>query len=383
MMDKIHDSIRGCMIGGAAGDALGYPAEFMGYKNIMQVFGRRGMTEYQLHNGKALVSDDTQMTLFTANGLLAGETRGKLRGIMAEPWSYAVCAYMDWYRTQALSYGEAVESYRREPDERNSWLCNIPELYSRRAPGMTCLTSLSSITSRNDCGADFIKRRRNSSKGCGGIMRTAPVALDAYTHKLPDSDLVAAECAAATHGHSLGFMPSAFLNNLLISIVYNEISLGAAAEDSLEKTKSLFSDDSYIGELRDIIRLAIRLSSNSDSDIDNIQRLGEGWVAEEALAIALYSALRYQDNFSKGIITAVNHSGDSDSTGAICGNILGALLGYDSIEEKWKTDLELKDIILTLADDLYTGCPMDSWVSNPEVDRLWGSKYIRMDYSIS
>lgn len=69
------------------------------------------------------------------------------------------------------------------------------------------------------------------------------------------------------------------------------------------------------------------------------------------LAIAIYCSLRYKDDFSSGIIAAVNHDGDSDSTGAITGNILGALVGYDAIEEKWKQNLELADIILEMADD--------------------------------
>jgi len=57
----------------------------------------------------------------------------------------------------------------------------------------------------------------------------------------------------------------------------------------------------------------------------------------------------------------VNHDGDSDSTGAITGNILGAHLGYDAIEDKWKRDLELSDVILEIADDLCFGSPMDEY----------------------
>ena len=100
------------------------------------------------------------------------------------------------------------------------------------------------------------------------------------------------------------------------------------------------------------MNLAVILSENSDDDLSNIHRLGEGWIAEETLAIALYCSLKYQDNFSRAITVSVNHKGDSDSTGAVTGNIIGALLGYDEIEPDWIEDLELVDVIERMADEL-------------------------------
>ena len=76
------DRFRGSLIGGAAGDALGYEVEFWSEEKIFSRYGKPGITEYELHNGKALISDDTQMTLFTATGLLIGTTRGMTRGVM-------------------------------------------------------------------------------------------------------------------------------------------------------------------------------------------------------------------------------------------------------------------------------------------------------------
>ncbi|MCR5105556.1 MAG: ADP-ribosylglycohydrolase family protein, partial [Eubacterium sp.] len=112
--------------------------------------------------------------------------------------------------------------------------------------------------------------------------------------------------------------------------------------------------------------------------IENIHRIGEGWVAEETLGIALYCALKYQNDFSSAIIASVNHNGDSDSTGAVTGNILGALLGYKSIEEKWKTHLELKDVILELANDIYQDSRMETAedYQNPK----WIRKYVDMTW---
>ena len=97
-------------------------------------------------------------------------------------------------------------------------------------------------------------------------------------------------------------------------------------------------------------------------------------MAEETLAIALYCSLRYEHDFSSGVIAAVNHDGDSDSTGAVTGNILGAINGYEAMEEKWKKDLELFDVILEMADDLCHGCVMEE--SSTYVDPVWRRKYL-------
>ena len=109
-------------------------------------------------------------------------------------------------------------------------------------------------------------------------------------------------------------------------------------------------DEKHLDELVNIINKAVKLSENDDTDLNNIHQLGEGWIAEEALAIAIYCALKYQDDFSECIITAVNHNGDSDSTGAIAGNILGAYIGYDAIDNKWKEELEIAHVITDVAD---------------------------------
>ena len=132
---RSQDRFRGCLIGGAAGDALGYAVEFMRERDIFRMFGEKGITEYELSKGKALFSDDTQMTLFTATGLLLGTTRGMTRGVGGPSPFYIGLCYQDWLQTQEKSYSP-------EKRGRYSWLANIPELYSPRAPGNTCLAAL-------------------------------------------------------------------------------------------------------------------------------------------------------------------------------------------------------------------------------------------------
>ena len=104
------------------------------------------------------------------------------------------------------------------------------------------------------------------------------------------------------------------------------------------------------------INNAILWSEISTDDVKTIEEeLGGGWVADEAAAIAIYCSLVYFDNFERAMIAAVNHGGDSDSTGAVTGNILGAAIGYDAIPQHFKDDVELHDVILHVADDLWRG----------------------------
>ena len=377
------DAIRGCIYGGAAGDALGYPVEFMNEEKIFSVFGQEGITAFHIDpfSGKALISDDTQMSLFTANGLLVGDTRGAMRGIRAKPRAYVAKAYQDWLKTQEKSFRE-VNSHDRFTDAGGtSWLLDVPELFARRAPGNTCLSALMERTEYDD----YITAKRNHSKGCGGIMRVAPLGVIYQGCDIRKLDMEGAQLAAITHGHSLGYMPAAVLVHIIHRIVFpregTHLTLKEIVLEARDTAAMIFSGHGHLKYLTEIIDRAVELSANSLSDLENIHQLGEGWVAEETLGISLYCALRHQDDFSAGIIAAVNHEGDSDSTGAVTGNILGALLGYERIDDRWKRDLELADVILETADDLCRGCRMSEYSSYSDPE--WEAKYIHMHRAVS
>ncbi|MGN0691932.1 MAG: ADP-ribosylglycohydrolase family protein [Oscillospiraceae bacterium] len=330
---KSWNKFRGCLIGGAAGDALGYAVEFKTEDMIYAIYGEEGITEYRLIGGKARISDDTQMTLFTANGLISAGSKDDAIICIYEN-------YLDWLETQR---GD------RAAPKRSSRLLDIPELWSDRAPGGTCLDSLES----GEMGT--IDNPLNDSKGCGGIMRAAPVGLYAYSKLTPaESDMLGSAAAAITHSHELGYIPTAMLVHIIRMIMENDdISLREAVRASSCAVKKLFPNAEHMEELLELIEKAETLSEEDIDDIDAIHQLGGGWVAEETLAIAVYCALKYENDFDRAVIAAVNHSGDSDSTGAVCGNILGAYLGLDAIPEKYLKDLELKDIILRTADELF------------------------------
>ena len=351
--DPLLDRIRGCLIGGAVGDALGWPVEFKSESEIFNQYRPNGIRAYDLNaQGVAEITDDTQMALFTANGLLCAETANRRDGRAKPPRGHVAAAYQDWLYTQEADFG---------PDAAIrpsgvSWLNDVEGLRHRRAPGVTCLKALRLQNAAPGNTEDYVKARLNESKGCGGIMRVAPMGLMDW----PDIralDYEGAQLAAITHGHSLGYMPAAVLVHIIHRIVYPrqpEAALKEIVVEARDTVSELFACDPFLSELRRVIDLAIDLAEHSpDGDPDNIHRLGEGWVAEETLGISLYCALKYRRDFSAGVIASVNHRGDSDSTGAVTGNILGALLGYEAIEPRWTERLELRDVILEMADDLY------------------------------
>ena len=363
-----QDKFRGCLLGGAAGDALGYEVEFKNEGLIFSRYGERGITEYVLHDGRALISDDTQMTLFTATGLLVGATRGRMRGIMGNRSMYIRNSYLDWLKTQN-------NRYPLQDGDQYSWLVNVPELFSSRAPGSTCLSAL------EQGGLGTIEKPVNTSKGCGGVMRVAPIGLYFNDREMPVEEIarIGAEAAAITHGHVLGWLPAAALVQIIHEISQNDDSVYDAVMKTLYTQDEMWPDSSQKEYFLEEMRRAVDLAGMDKDDLEAIHRLGEGWVAEETLAIAVYCALKYEHDFDSALIAAVNHRGDSDSTGAVCGNILGARVGLKGIPEKYISDLELKDVILEVADDLYHDCQMSEF-DYERRDPVWIQKYVEMTW---
>ena len=379
---RTKDQVLGCMVGGAVGDALGYAVEFSSYGFIVKQYGEKGITRYALNrHGLAQISDDTQMSLFTAAGILLGMTRGYMRGIMGRIDTYCRFTYLDWLHTQEWTS-------RHEDARVDSWLMDVPELYSRRAPGNTCLSALHSIEEG--------KEPRNNSCGCGGVMRTAPLALLNQLHRYADGDklycdMCAAEAARITHKHPLGFIPSAILNDMLMQILEGiegrEQRPEYFVEQALLRLPEIVSEvdegkkygELWPEEIRKQKRLITKALDLAYSDVEDhyaIESIGGGWTGHEALAIAIYSATKHRDSFEDAIVSSVNHSGDSDSTGAICGNIMGALLGRRAIPAHFTDKLELRDVIEEMAEDLYTGCIISEYnhYGTPEMAR-WDTKY--------
>lgn len=341
-LESYRARVRGSLLGGAIGDALGGPVEFWSLDRILADCGPGGVRAYlpETVEGAQIygrITDDTQMTLFTIEGMIRASVRGD-RGL---GFTVAVLhhAYDRWLDTQ-LQAG---------PDgERDGWLVNEEWLYSRRAPGDTCLSALELARAGQRNPHQFGAKASNSSKGCGGVMRSAPFGLvPPWVWPVEWQFDAAAEAAGYTHGHPTGQAASGALA-VLIGALMRGLDLKGAVDQVLAQLRTREG----CAEVEQALQLAVETAHRGPSPA-HLELLGGGWVAEEALAIALYAALAYPapDQVLDALALSVTHSGDSDSTGAICGNILGALHGETALPPKLAFEVEGRGTILTLADD--------------------------------
>jgi ADP-ribosyl-[dinitrogen reductase] hydrolase len=334
---------RGCLLGGAIGDALGAPVEFDSLAAIRRKHGVYGVRHYLPAYGRdgGAITDDTQMTLFTAEGVIRADNRSRDRGLCDEV-AVGYHALMRWLHTQGEPY-DKLRMWER------GWLVGVAGLRHRRAPGNTCLSSLQR---RYEGQRPSPERPANRSKGCGAVMRMAPIGLccsepaSAYEY--------GRQLGALTHGHPSGHIAAGVFAELIA-----ELRLGRSLATSVATVIERHADDEgaeeVVAGLRAAVELADPTRAQPDTFADRVESLGAGWVAEEALSIAVCCALSAHD-FVHGVRLAVNHSGDSDSTGAICGNILGLVDGSEGIERIDDTlveRLELREVITELADELW------------------------------
>jgi ADP-ribosylglycohydrolase len=351
-MPERRNRISRCLIGGALGDALGAPVEFMSLPEIRARFGPRGITDLAPAYGRVgAITDDTQMALFTAEGLLRADARWRERGICHVP-SVVRHAYLRWLHTQAESSPAIDQFSNAHTSWPDGWLVRLEQLHDRRAPGNTCLSAL------RQARLGSIEEPLNDSKGCGAVMRIAPVGLIVNASRRFD---LGCEIGALTHGHPSGYLAAGFLASLIGRLLDDD-----AIDGALDAATAELIGRPRHEECLHAIEASRSLAQVGEPTAEKLESLGEGWVAEEALAMSIYCALVAQD-FRHGVTLAVNHGGDSDSTGAITGNILGVLSHSRDLPLEWLVELELRDEIEQLAGDLAADPedPRRSWERYP------------------
>ena len=344
--DTYRDRVMGSLLGGAIGDALGAPVEFWSREQIVATVGHDGVRDYLETSfgdvqGRGLITDDTQMTLFTMEGLLAAYNRGRARGI-GFVMQLVHEAYLRWYATQTT---------HQPTSEHTSGLASETWLYSRRAPGITCLSALQIVAEDASPRPALLgQQAENDSKGCGGVMRAAPFGWIPCDRSDLDYWIVPStlEVAGYTHGHPTGQVSAAALALLIYELIFDG-DLETATRAAIDRVEPLPGSTETVLALRQVLAV----THDSPADPATLATFGEGWTGEEALAIAVYAALSFPepDQVLDALALAVSHSGDSDSTGAICGNILGALHGEGALPPHLIADLEGLPSIRTLGEE--------------------------------
>lgn len=319
--------VLGVLAGGAAGDALGYTVEFSSLDEIRDRFGDAGLAHRlqvpEVRDGGTLpVSDDTQLTLFVLDGLLEWIEWAN-EGSMADPAACVWLSCLRWYRTQEGTLPAGA------PEPPTRWLDAHPELRVRRAPGNACLSGLA----QPDMGLPE-KPHNSDSKGCGTVMRSAPYGM---VPGLEDEMVVslARQGAVLTHGHPAAWTAAAAYG-LMVSRLMAGHGFGTAAADALDWLQTVPDD----GGTADALRAAVAMAQDAQGQVLPAvlpAELGAGWVAEEALALSVYAVLATSagpgaqmdpsTHFRSALHLAINHDGDSDSTGSLTGQLLGARYG--------------------------------------------------------
>jgi len=301
------------MLASALGDALGAPVEFLDLEMIVARFGKQGIRELAPAYGRlGAITDDTQMAIATARGLLDARRDGtdEADGVLER--------YLEWLDSQK--------------DPKNV-----------RGPGSTCVGGLEAQR------RERIERAQNDSKGCGGVMRVHPVGLY-FAGQARAAFELGWVTADITHGHRTSGASSGAQAALVA-----QLAAGTGTDEALGAVLELLEDRDPNLETLASVQNAMGLAAQGAPAASALEIIGEGWIAEEALAAGIYCLLRFKDSPLEALIASVNHSGDSDSTGAIAGALLGARHGAEWLPEGWLAELEHRELLEDLASALGDG----------------------------
>ena len=293
----------GIIFGLAIGDALGRPTEFLSLKDIKSKYETGGIQDLP---EPALFTDDTQMTIAIAEALI-------------KTGDQDVETIMDSVRDEFIKWRHSPEN--------------------NRAPGNACLAGISNM----ERGIHWSESGVPNSKGCGSAMRVAPIGY-LYQNDLEKLKQVARASGICTHGHRTAVAASigaAFLVKLALNMIepIKMIHEVIAFTNGISKE---FTDA--------ILKVEECLDWNDEEKA--LKSLGEGWIGEEAVALALYCFLRYPNDYEKAVLRGANTNGDSDSIACIAGSISGAYLGFDTITSEWVKKIEKSGYLIDLSNRL-------------------------------
>lgn len=358
-----NSTYRGCLLGLAVGDAMGYAVDRKTWEQICRDYGPNGLLGYDLVNGYAEVTSHTQLTAVAANGLLMGTTRGQLQGKMAPFIRYVSVAVKEWNQTQHT---------RREPDRAYCWINRVPELRRRRCMDTRMLDTIS----RDRLGT--LEEPVNSFSTPG--MLTAAIAVGLYYRrermKVSEVGRLGAEIVGLTHGEPMAFLSGAVLAYIITGVL--NAAERPVAEHILRAADAVETQFGrqypQAAALKKRIYATVESTRTGNTDHQQAMEQLGCTDCDSVLCGAVYAVLTCGGDFDTAMITAVNHSGASAAVGALCGAMLGAKFGEETLPEFYLECLDCVPVLRSLADDLVQGCPLDR--SARLYDDDWDRKYL-------
>ncbi|WP_434613092.1 ADP-ribosylglycohydrolase family protein [Arthrobacter sp. A5] len=354
---SLASRVRGSLMGGALGDSFGYLVASDSIAAIRARYGSAGLLDLSQAAGPVHFSDDTQMTLYTVDALVEALEWAN-DGTAADETACLWLAYLRWLANQGVTPPASV------PAAQPRWIDGQETLHHRRHPDGASLSGLA--------GGEMGTRSRPvnpDAEGCGALSRSAPFGLVPH---IPAEAVysLSTNGAALTHGHPAALQSAAAFSWLIHRIAVENLTLQAAALSMRDRSGAEPAADArLLGRLDTALELsagqpspaavlgpeALTLALGSGAAD---QALGSG-AADQALAIALYAVLVTEEvssspveHFLNAMRVAVNHDGNSDSTGSVAGNILGAFYGEDCLPQAWLTLSEAPGLIRAMAQQL-------------------------------
>ena len=361
-MAKKRAAWRGCLLGLAVGDAMGYTVNSHTLAEIREDYGPNGLQGYDPVNGYADITSYTQLAAFTANGLLFGLTQGRKKGTMSPFINYIARSHWEWASSQAMM---------DRPPRPVCWLFREKDMCRRH-----CLdTRMKEIILRKQFGTP--EERLNPIATPSTL--TAPVGVGLFyspeNMDLREMTRLGAEAVALTHGDPATFLSGAVVAHLTAAVLRSAAPLEQLVEQAMDALREQFSHDypRQVSQICALVQQAVTLSTDENTlFVDAMERL-QCKTGPQALAGAIYALLAGEEDFDLSLIIAVNHSGASAAVGALVGAILGARLGVDALPEFYLECLECREILVELADDLFQGCPIEQ--GDVFFDDDWDGKY--------
>ncbi|MGI5202655.1 ADP-ribosylglycohydrolase family protein [Spirillospora sp. CA-108201] len=343
MEDSVGDRMLGCLFGGAVGEALGRPVEGLSLAEIRAAYGPAGVTGLPR---RAEIGEATQLALLTAQAGVQASIRARARGIGGAYLGLVQANYLAWLAAQ----GEPVP----EQDLQVSGpALRDPAVTARRGAGRTTLAALRVAAARGKPGWPLgtVDEPVNDSKGCAGTVRAAPCG---FGYPDPGAVFTRGQGAAAlTHGHPSGRLPAGTLAVAVSALVHGAALVDALGHAMAELRRHAGHEETAAA-LEEALALALPRGGPAP---ERLERLGGGFTGPEALAVGVHAALAAEaaggwplEIVPRGMLMAVNHSGDSDSTGAVCGSLLGARYGSRAVPEHWRAGVEAAGVVAVLAE---------------------------------